>query len=353
MSLPDVPDGERAARSILLVGAYANGNIGDMLQADALASELRAVDPSATISSASPSKLRAPYPAVFHERLDASILEDPERLNAFDLILVGGGGLLAAPHWPLHDDAWVSGITTRLCAVGLGCAATAAIGARSFVERCDVFSVRDEHSAAEVAEVRADVSIVMDPILLCEAALGEPAHDDDVAARAGVVCIAGKLLPTTTQFYERLEQALLVDPKDEIVSINPATDRRSGFDEVFIRQPQYVSEVPALHRILCRRRLALSERYHGCIFALRWRVPCYGITLRSRTVTSKIAELYRRLDLSDLLIQADADFRRGALVRAAEDGIDFDRIGETLAGERAQLREYLRRCLAPLDPTSP
>src|SRR5215210_1326853 len=154
------------SKRVLLIGAYANGNIGDMYQAEALAHELLAVDPAVAVFSASPSKRAMPYPAANHTALPADTIRDAEALNSFDAILVGGGGLLAAPHQPLHDAAWVESIETRLCGVALGAARKAAEEAEAFIRRCDCFAVRDEYSAREIDGLRDSFDIVMDPILL-------------------------------------------------------------------------------------------------------------------------------------------------------------------------------------------
>jgi polysaccharide pyruvyl transferase WcaK-like protein len=331
------------SRKVLLIGAYANGNVGDMYQAEAIAGELLAVDPELSISSASPSKRAMPYPAANHTALPADTIRDFDALNAFDVILVGGGGLLAAPHVPLHEDAWVQGIDTRLCAVSLGCASKAAEDARTFIERCDRFSVRDEFSVQEVGAIRDDIDVVMDPILLGEISDERPAGRQPGAR--GIACVAGKLLPNTQDFYRRLEEDILTSGADVIVSVNEGTDRRSGFDEVFTRPVTYARSVVELQDCLATHSYCLSERYHGCILALRWSVPCFGIALRSATVTSKITELYRKLGLSQCVIRNLEGADRASLTDAARHEFDFRKINATLADERLKLRTYLRSCL--------
>lgn len=339
-----MPNSTRA-RSVLLVGAYANGNIGDTYQAEAIASELAAIDPTLKVSSVSPSKLAAPYPSRNHQALPASVLWDADHLNSFDLILVGGGGLLAAPHHPLNDVSWVEQITTRLCGLSLGVAADPVLASRAFVERCDLFSVRDEFSASHVAAMRKDVVIVPDPILL-GGQVDVVGGAVPAERRRGVACISGKHVPATVNVWQRLEQELLTSPNDPVISVNPVTDRRSGFDETFLRKVSYIPSVVALSQQLLRRRFVVSERYHGCIFALKWGIPVYGIALRSADVTSKITELFRWLELDDFLIRPDSQFRRPSLARKADEAFDFAAIHSRLEGERDRLRAYLRQCLA-------
>lgn len=331
------------SRKVLLIGAFANGNIGDMYQAEAITGELLAVDPTLAISSTSPSKREMPYPASNHTVLPAETVRDFDALNDFDLILVGGGGLLAAPHAPLHEDAWVDGIHTRLCALSLGCASKAAEEARRFIERCDRFSVRDEFSVEEVGGIRDDIDVVMDPILLGQ--VSDELPEGRQRGARGVACVAGKLLPKTADFYRRLEQDVLTSGADAVVSVNEGTDRRSGFDEVFTRPVTYARTVAEFQQSVIMRSYCLSERYHGCILALRWNVPCFGIALRSATVTSKITEMYRKLDLSHCVIRSIDGIDRAGLTDQARHEFDFKKIGVTLAGERRKLHTYLQSCL--------
>jgi hypothetical protein len=331
------------SQDVLLIGAYANGNIGDMYQAEALAGELLAIDPGLNISSASPSRRAQSYPAANHTALPAETVRDFDALNAFDVIIVGGGGLLAAPHAPLHEEDWVAGIETRLCGVSLGCASEAVEDARAFIERCDRFAVRDEYSVAEVGGLRDDIEVVMDPILLGVVSGERPEHKQKGAR--GVACVAGKLLPKTQGFYQRLESDVLTSGADAVVSVNEATDRRSGFDDVFRRPVTYTRTVADLQESLITRSYCLSERYHGCILALRWDVPCFGIALRSATVTSKITEMYRKLDHSHCVLRGDDVVDRATLTDRARYEFDFRKIAASLADERLKLRGYLQSCL--------
>jgi hypothetical protein len=331
------------AKKVLLLGAFANGNIGDAYQAEVLAAELRAVDPGLEISSVSPSRRGDPYPADNHVALPSEAIHDAATLNAFDVILVGGGGLLAAPHAPLNDPDWVAGIETRLCAVGLGCAGDAPLASRAFVERCDRFSARDEYSVAAVGDLRDDVELVMDPILLGDLMPElEPLPQEGLR---GIACVAGKLLPATTPFYETLQRDFLTDRADSLISLNEETDRTSGFDQVFERPIVYARSIEDVLESYRGRAFAVSERYHGCILAIKWGMPCFGIALRSQIVTSKITELYRRLGIGGAIIRTNDDLNRSRLKRQAEVEFDPDAIGAALRRERQVLRDYLRSCL--------
>jgi polysaccharide pyruvyl transferase WcaK-like protein len=333
-----------ASKRVLLIGAYANGNVGDMYQADAIASELAEIERDIAVFSVSPEERAHAYPTECHTALPTEIMSDADALNSFDLILVGGGGLLATPHAFVTHPDWLDGVETPLCGVSLGCAPGVMEMSRAFIERCDKFSVRDEYSAHAVSLVRDDVEIVMDPILVGRSQLGgDPARREHAR---GIACVAGRLLSVTEPFYLDLQARVLTSKADAVISINEDTDRRSGFDGVFSRPVHYLRSVSDLHHLVTARALCISERYHGCILALRWNVPCFGLALRSRTVTSKITELYERLGLDDCLIRRADTVDRSWLARASRRNFDFPHIAATLAEERLKLRAYLATCLA-------
>src|SRR3954469_2102766 len=300
-------------RRVLLIGADANGNIGDMYQADVIASELAEIEHDISVFSVSPEERGHDYPTECHSALPPETLRDADALNSFDLLLVGGGGLLASPHAFVTQLDWLDGVETALCGVSLGCAPGVIEASRAFIERCDKFSVRDEYSANAVSGVRDDVEIVMDPILVGRSQLGgDPVRREHVR---GVACVAGRLLPVTEPFYLDLQARVLTSKADAVISINEETDRRSGFDGVFSRPVHYLRSASELHKLLTARALCVSERYHGCILALRWNVPCFGLALRSRSVTSKITELYGRLGLDECVIGRGDTVDRRRLAR--------------------------------------
>ncbi len=333
---------KRAPRRVLLIGAYANGNVGDMYQADAIARELLTVDPTLEVWSASPSLRASEYPARRHQVLPSAAVRDPEVLNSFDLILVGGGGLLAARHAPLPEPDWVNSIKTTMCGLALGCAGPALAEASQFIQRCNLFSVRDEFSARAVAPIRSAVDIVLDPVFLSDFDLRPRLKSADTR---GIAWIPGKLVSDTLDFYGRLNRDAFARKADVYISLNEETDKDSGFEEMFGAGVRYLGALEAFGRLLQPRSFAVSERYHGCIFALKMEVPCFGMTLRSDTVTSKISELYRRLGLSDALIGVAGNLNRKRLNTMSKTCFDFSRITRVRRRERARLHEFLQSCL--------
>lgn len=324
---------------LLCLGAFANGNIGDMYQADAIARLIKTVRGDAEIHSVSPSRRNAPYPAQNHRLGKESAAFDPNYINGFDMLFVGGGGLLASPHTPLNDKAWVEAITIPICAISLGAAGNAPDMSRPFIERCHSFSVRDAFSYEAVKHIRPDASIIMDPILLDTVAMPRPAS----RRQAGITWVPGKLVLGTEEIWSAAMKRTFDKRQDHILSFNPVTDRNSGFEWIF----DDVDYLDSVDRFLARAatsRLVVSERYHACIYALASGMAAVGICLRSPPATSKIEELYRTLGIEHAVVRMPFADSREALLAMA-DRIDPVRIQARLLSERQSLIDYLAECL--------
>jgi polysaccharide pyruvyl transferase WcaK-like protein len=324
---------------LLCLGAFANGNIGDMYQADAIARLIKSVQSDADVHSVSPSRRNAPYPAQAHRPAKEGAAFDPDYINGFDMLFVGGGGLLASPHTPLNDKAWVEAITIPICAISLGAAGNAPNMSRIFIERCHRFSVRDAFSYEAVKHIRPDASIIMDPILLDTIAKPRPAS----CRQAGITWVPGKLVLGTEEIWSKAIERTFDRQQDHILSFNPVTDRNSGFEWIF----DDVDYLDSVDRFLARAassQLVVSERYHACIYALASGVAAVGICLRSAPATSKIEALYRTLGIEHALVHMPfADSRQALLAMA--DQIDLAGIGARLLSERRSLIDYLAECL--------
>ena len=284
---------------ILCVGCYANGNVGDSHQADAVAALVHEALPGAAVFSLTTDTRRmAPYPAL-NQTVAAGSLRDPQLVNSFDVMVVGGGGLLATGHPPLNDAEWVSSITIPMVGLGLGADPTFAKEAEAFIARCFAFSVRDDYSRDAVRPFRqGPVEIVMDPILLSPDS--GPVRRD--AVTDGICLVPGRLLEGTLPFYRHYLETIWRPEVDSVVSVNPVTDRKSGFDELFGPLVRYVGSIEEFNAAIADKAMVASERFHGCIMAMRAGVPSVGIALRSQTVTSKITEMYRLLGASSAIV---------------------------------------------------
>jgi len=329
---------------IALIGAFGNGNLGDKYQALAIATILRELDPTCSISSISMNGRDIVYPTDGMELVPRPKLDDFETLNSFDLLLVGGGGLLASPHRPLHNEAWVAGIRKPMCGVALGVTTQHARNAAAFVRSCAAFSVRDRYSQKCALKVRKDVRIAMDPILLAPPLPGEtPSLPEE---REGIVWIPAKLTPETRPFYEDTVRRLFRSETDCVVALNEPSDRKSGFDAMFGASVHYVQTLEELTALLARARLVVSERYHGCIFAIRAGLPCLGLALRGGGVTSKVRGLYEWMGLEECAVDMDTTLRRPEMRKLAAQSFRRSNFRPGLIAQAAALRAYLADCLS-------
>lgn len=329
---------------ILSIGAFSNGNLGDMYQADAIARLVHATNLNVTVTSASPSKRGSVYPAHNHEVAPAGALFDSHFVNSFDAVIVGGGGLLAADHRPLHNSDWVQEINIPMIALALGAAGEAATNAADFVQKCQFFSVRDEYSRDAIGDLRDDVEIVMDPILL-DAVNTYPSPDRQFSKDTpkGIAWVPGRLLPKTQLQWAKV-MATEYEKEDCVFSFNPATDKASGFLETF-KNTEYLDEVDTYLRSIRECNFVVSERYHAAIYSLVMGIPVIGIGLRSRIVYSKISELLRRVGHPELMIVDPADMTRIKMRRLAE-GVDMDLVRASLLDERQRMVEFLKKSIS-------
>ncbi len=323
---------------ILSISACANGNIGDMYQSDLIAHSIKLINPDAEVSSISPSKRQRPYPHDFHQIVSPSFLYDAGFLNSFDKIIVGGGGLISSPHYPLNDPAWSKLISAPIYGLSLGVVEKHAAESADFIKACKALSVRDEYSLAAISGVRSDVSIVMDPILLADKNLHTNVEKSQNPS--GLMIIPGKLVPETKIFYSKLIEDSVFKPTDLYVSFNKETDLNSGFEDVFGDNVIYLDDIHDFNVLAAKSRAVISERYHGCIAAMRINVPTVGITLRSHAVTSKITEVFRKLGMDNSCLSMKDKWSRRGLVDIGN-AQDYDKINLVMDSQRSILMKYL------------
>jgi polysaccharide pyruvyl transferase WcaK-like protein len=328
-------------RRVLCLGAYANGNVGDMFQAEALADAVRAARPDVEVTSVSPSARGTAYPSRNHVAGPADGAFDHDYINRFDMLLVGGGGLFSAPHRPLNDSEWVAGLRLPVVTVGVGAAGETPLASQPFLEKCKAVSVRDEYSLAAVTPIRPDATIVMDPILLYGPTREVTPSGQE---RRGILWLPGKLVGGTRPVYDDIMHRLYVPKTDMIASVNPVTDRQSGFDEVFGTDVVFFDSAEKFQEAAANYAFVVSERYHGCILGLTADTPCIGLSLRSSVVTSKIDELYRRIGYAECVVTPKVHMTRQFL-RKLSAQLEFGKIRSYLNGEREVMKVFLQKVL--------
>jgi polysaccharide pyruvyl transferase WcaK-like protein len=327
---------------VLLLGAYGNGNIGDACQAASIARHIAACRPDIDAFAVSLSRAALPF-AFPAERLfeGGHGVTGLAGINGFAALVIGGGGLFAAPHRPLDSAEWAARL--RLPVIVLANGATPAV-----VERCRpllagaaFLSARDPFSVDALRAIRPDVELLPDPIL-ADPAIGPIA----VPRRQGMCVIPRKMSDHNRPAYEWL--AGIMQRGDSLLSIFPAADRASGALAVFAGHPgQETTALEAVLDRLARSAFVVSERLHGCILALKLGIPCLGLTT-SEGPDSKIVSLYRQLGIPDQVI----DLRRQKLDRAAIEArlaaLDMAAVQQRIGAMTATLRAGLSRVLSPI-----
>ncbi len=324
---------------ILLLGAYANGNIGDKYQAFAICHELREISETIEVCCVSPSRRNNKYPSNCPQ-LPPEIGLKAEEINKFDAIIIGGGGLLAVEHFPLNDSLWVDSINTKIIALGLGLDESGAIASRRFIERADFFSARDEYSIDIANNFRSQTELVLDPILLSDA-FNLPKINQ---ANGSGFLIPSRLSDKSIDYYDWMLENVITS-KDKIASINPQTDFASGFLSMFDRRAKFYYELDPFLEMLAKCQYGFSERYHGAIFALKMGIPCFGLAFQNSLVSSKLKELYRFFDLDEFVFDkvnfpTMGDFHDKLCVFSEKLNIE-----SKIKTQKARLRSFLEKAL--------
>lgn len=315
-----------------------------MYQADAVARLIAASGVDAEVVSASPSKRGATYPEFDHHAASPGSVFNMSFVNSFDIMIVGGGGLLSAPHAPLNDPEWVSNVNIPIIALSLGAAGDTPAASVDFINKCHSFSVRDEYSREAVGNLREDVDILLDPILLDAIETFDDAPSRAPDGPGKIIWVPGKLVPSTGQIWKEIRSRHFSRTRDKIISFNPMTDLNSGFREVF---PEciYLSSIDDFMGEIKSARFVASERYHAIIYALAIGVPAIGIGLRSRVVYSKISEILRKCGNPKAILNDPEKISRTNMKRLADD-MDMKDVRKTLEGARSDLLSWLRQAIA-------
>ncbi len=297
-------------KRVLLFGAYANGNVGDQCQADALASIMGKFSPDGVRSevcacswemTATPSLGRAllrPHDEIM----------DAGKLRSYDFLLIGGGGILSTPHFPLHSQAWVDGIQAlklRYGFVGVGASAelqdgTRAGAYRQLLEGAEFVSARDEESLEAVRKFRPDAEFMPDPYLVSRA-LEPRVTASGAPPPRHVVLIPKRPVDKKEEdgvyAMSKLQRKLMAEGfTTTVLMLEPRQDRviAGAFANVLNAET-----VEAAEGCVEAAGAVYTMRYHGAIFSLSRRVSCYGIGAK------KIRMLYERMGIPQHLLSTD------------------------------------------------
>lgn len=287
-------------RKILLFGAYGNGNLGDAYQAMAMRQLLmRTLGlPSESIFATCLMGDDFAFPP--EQRLPCDAILDPATVNGFDALVIGGGGLLAHPHQPLTDAAWVAALDLPIVLFAIGASSQLAGDHRALLDKAWALSARDEPSLAALRSIRADAVIARDPIL-CVGELGSPSDEGPQAQQAAPIGATAAACPAKVQTLWILKHPST--PQDEalldafatyiaeqqaaahqVVAIEPHLDQ--ALEHWFAGRVAYITRAGDLSRRIRSSSRVVSMRFHGAVFAAIEGKPSLGCS------QPKIAHLY-------------------------------------------------------------
>lgn len=285
---------------ILLFGAFGNGNIGDSHQAVAVCRLLSLAWGVPETSFYATSVLRQmDYPFPADRKLPAEAVQDMALLDGFDVLVIGGGGLLAHPHDPLMDDAWVDRVRVPMVCLAIGASRALVAAHEPLLMRAWSVSGRDQASLAALQSVRPDAFLLRDPILSCgDADVFGPSTAP--AQSAGTLWILK--FPSgdaDERALDEIGRIIATRPGRHVIAaveplLDVALERRFGTDITYVTRFDQLCD-------LCRQATAVvSMRYHGAIAAALAGRPCLSLS------QSKIAALHDELGLPGVYVDDPA-----------------------------------------------
>lgn len=336
---------KKSGPRLLIFGAYANGNIGDQFQANSVAHHIRRLCPDAQVFATSNSAAGRPYEFETEYVLPEKTIHDPEVVNRFDALIVGGGGLLASVHKPLANPDWVERIKCPIMLFALGASREVAAKCGAVIRRAETVTARDSFSLEVLQEIRAETTLLNDPILM-----DERLERDPVAEGKSRLCIIPRKMTEKNEGVYKSLSRQMVDG-DTVVSMFPATDTASGALRA-LEKPNATIETWKMQELVDAMDNAgymLSERYHGCILALKRGVPTIGLVNSNTETRSKIGELYRQVSHEHLLLSyRNHPLTREQIVAKLDSEFDGGAVKHALTSMRQQFETSARALLTAL-----
>jgi len=254
---------------ILLFGAYGNGNIGDAIQAISLLRVIRSIRQDLEIWACSQLPCQFPFP--FEYVLPSKHIYNVSLLNQFDLMIIGGGGLLSHPHEPLTSEEWQRSIDVPVSLFGIGAERQVAHECKTLIKKALYVSGRDESSLRALRRFRSDVQFVPDPVL------ADPHYCSwSTTKRNGLTVDRNRLwiIKNATDIHTHKLARMIDQDKDQICFIEPFLD----FPLLDIFPTAHpIHFIDDLISLIDQSAVVISMRYHGCILALLRNKPVVGL----------------------------------------------------------------------------
>jgi polysaccharide pyruvyl transferase WcaK-like protein len=254
---------------VLLFGAYGNGNLGDAIQASSLSRAINFLRPEIEVWACS--ALPAPYPFPHQLTLQPDAILAPAIVNSFDLLVVGGGGLLSHPHDPLTDPKWQTMLQVPVALMGVGAAEPVASKAEILIRKAVYVSGRDRHSIATLRKFAREPAFVPDPVLCDASYLNQQEEHSTLPKSSDRKLWVLKYVDTEDLSSLSKKHSLT---NDKICFVEPHMD----FQLITLfpnAQPIYSAE--EFITLIDNADIVLSMRYHGCILAMLRGKPVYGL----------------------------------------------------------------------------
>jgi hypothetical protein len=311
---------------ILLFGAYGNGNLGDAIQAISLLRAIRNIRQDVEVWACSQLPCQFPFP--FEYVLAAKQIYNVSLLNQFDLMIIGGGGLLSHPHDPLTNEDWQNAIDVPVVLFGIGAGDEIASKCKTLITKAVYVSGRDKPSLAALRRFREGVRFVPDPVL------ADPGyHSNGGGRRRHSLTSGNRLWILKTQNVRASELKGTINPdKDEICFIEPFLDFPLVKEFPRAKAIYFVNDLISL---IDQSESVISMRYHGCILAM----------LRSKPVVG----LYEQKSL-DLLARYDLGRFFSASGATITDTSNFTTPNDKIIRDQEIFRKELTEALSLLPP---
>ena len=215
--------------------------------------------------------MNSSYSFTYSNVLPPGLIWDAGVCNRFDLMIVGGGGLLSHSHPPLDVEGWQREITIPIAIFGIGADRTAAIKSKMLIEKAVYVSGRDVESTLTLSDFRSDVRFVPDPVLghgktWANAIFKRISNSQ----RYRVLWVLRWIDGVWSNGFHRL-----IDfARDAVCFLEPALDYM-----ICLTMPAAIP-IYCLEELLVlmdNSDLVVSMRYHGCIISMIRGVPTVGI----------------------------------------------------------------------------
>lgn len=330
--------------SLLLFGAYANGNIGDTYQAESLGRHLKAIRPDYDLVATSGSEVARDYTFSHGTTVPTpTSIRDFDLINSHDALLIGGGGLLASVHRPLNSETWVNNVKIPIIIAGVGANEAVSEKCAPLLKKAAVVSARDDFSLACFRKYRDDAFLMNDPILADDGF--EQVRDGTVISGGAMCLIPRKMTEKNEPVYEFMNATMR--SKDVALSMFPTTDHKSGAMGKFTRPGiQDAYDLPEMLEVLKGSSIVVSERFHGCIIALRLGLPTIGLTNAPDDKMSKIHNLYDQIGHPHLrLSQRHDKLNRAQMFDLLRERFDWPSIRTFLDDTTTNYRTALDKAL--------